>query len=177
MGPQEQIVTQVKRVLGTPCGMVPAHVQPLEVELVALHLSPLHDLEPHAEEDAFHLLERPGEDMPTTQPYPPAGKRDIEHFGLRSNGLELLAERGLLLAVVLREFPLQCIEPLPHPFALVRGERRQLSKKLGQDPLAAQVSPLDLVEVVDAPRSLNGSHGFLVNSLQLLHRGHVYLSK
>src|SRR3989441_730638 len=149
VGPQQQVIGEIERVLGVSRRVVAPHVQPFEIELVGLYLGAVDDLEPHTKEDVLDLLQRAGEDMLPAEGYPPARQGDVDGFcGQASPRRRPLQVRSTPGNRSLEAVP-ELVQLAAGRRTLCRGQGGHLVKELRHKTPTTQVGPAGLLQGVE----------------------------
>ena len=78
MGPKQESVVEVERVVHGAGRMVRGNVERFEVVEVVLDLGSLHDVEPEMTKERLDSLQRSGDRMETARALPAPGKGDVD---------------------------------------------------------------------------------------------------
>ena len=150
LGPQKNILRDVKGVLGVPGRVILGEVQGLKVVVVGFHLGAVHHIEAHAQKDLLHLVQHQGDGVTVA-----GGRGGTRHGDVNGLGPQLLLQEGSLKGLGPGgEFPLHRFPDLVGQLAddrtLLGGKPPHPFQDGGKLPFLAQELDPKVVQLLEA---------------------------
>ncbi len=165
---QQDVVGDIERVLRVARRVVLRHVQGLEVVVVVLHLRPLDNAEPHADENPLDFPQFGAQRVAVAELPARAGQGHVDF-------LPLQPARGLRLLKLLRarrkfgfDVRADFVGQLAHGRSLLGGKAAHPLQNGGQLPLFAEVADPQLLQAPAVLRPAQFALRRLADCLQLL---------